>query len=361
MSHGSRIEKGKIDEAIKKGRAQLLREEINYVRFRSTFKGIERGTVIAQGRKIIWGFPHIKRIFTLEKGMRKNIHEDTIYLEEKIDGFNIRIAKIGGNICAFSRGGFLDYFVTEKVREMGLEKFFGDHPGYVLCGEMIGNTPYTKPTKEFDVKLFVFDIDDGHGNYLPCEMKYELLRKYNIPSVPFIGKFKADDFKKLERVVRDINRARKEGMVVKSESRKDVVKYVNTNADIDDIKNCAHLFFDMPFGFFNQRVVRSSFFIRDYGLDREKYGKELGAAYIKGLINALDTIASGRDIEEEFEILVKDESIWDKIRKHTGKEVKLKLISKRKEKGKTRIRFSKTYLRTTRLFRAFLNGKGITD
>lgn len=356
-----KIDRKKIDEAIKKDRAQLLREEINYVRFKGTFKGVERGTVIAQGKKIIWGFPHIKRIFTLRNGIKKNIREETVYLEEKIDGFNIRIARIGGEIYAFSRGGFLDSFVTEKAREMGLEKFFRDHPKYTLCGEMIGNTPYTKPTKEFDVKLFVFDIGDGRGNYLPCEMKYELLRKYNIPSVPLIGKFSASDFKKLERIVRDINRARKEGMVVKSESRKDIVKYVNTNADIDDIKNCAHLFFDMPFGFFNQRVVRSAFFIKDYGLDREKYGKELGAAYIKGLIKAMDIIASGRDIEAEFEILVKDEGIWDKIRKHTGKEVKLKLISKRKEKGKTRIRFSKTYLRTTRLFRAYLRGKGITD
>ncbi len=360
MSHG-RIERTKVNEAIKKGKAELLREEINYVRFRSTFKGIERGTVIAPGKNIIRGFPHIKRIFTFENGIKKNIHEKTIHLEEKIDGFNIRIARIGGGIYAFSRGGFLDSFVTEKVREMGFEKFFGEHPEYVLCGEMIGNTPYTKPTKEFDVKLFVFDIDDGHGNYLPCKMKYELLRKYNIPSIPLIGKFRADDFKKLEKIVRHMNRARKEGIAIKSESRKDVVKYVNTNADIDDIKNCAHLFFDMPFGFFNQRVVRSAFFIRDYGLDREKYGKELGAAYIKGLIKAMDTIASGRDIEDEFEILVSDESIWDKIKKHTGKEVKLKLISKRKEKGKTRIRFSKTYLKTTRKFRAFLNGKGITD
>jgi len=360
MSLG-RIEKSKVNEAIKKGKAQILKEDINYIRFSSTYKGIERGTVITSGKKIIWGFPHIKRIFTLEKGIRKNIRDSSIYLEQKIDGFNVRIAKIAGNIYAFSRGGFLDYFVTEKAREMGLEKFFSEHPKYVLCGEMIGNTPYTKPTKEFDVKLFVFDVDDGHGNYLPCEMKYELLKKYNISSVPVIGKFKADDFRKLNIIVRDINRARKEGMVIKSESRRDLVKYVNTNADIDDIKNCAHLFFDMPFGFFNQRVVRSAFFIRDYGLDREKYGKELGAAYIKGLINAMDIIASGRDIEEEFEILISDESIWDKIRKHTGKEVKLKLISKRKENRKTRIKFTKTYLKTTRRFRAFLNGKGITD
>lgn len=360
MSRGS-IEKTKVKDAIDKGKAEAMKEEINYIKFRSTYKGIERGTVIAPGRKIIWGFPHIKRIFTLEKGIKKNIKENVVFIEEKIDGSNIRIAKIKGSIYAFSRGGFLDYFATEKSRGLGLEKFFEEHPKYVLCGEMIGNTPYTKPTKKFDVKLLVFDIDDGHGNYLPCEMKYELLKKYNINSVPVLGKFSTDDFREIGKLVGQINRARKEGIVIKSEGRLDVVKYVNTNADIDDIKNCAHLYFDMPSGFFNQRVLRSSFFIRDYNLDREKYAKELGSAYINGLIKALDIVSSGRDIEEEFEILVNDANIWEKIRKHTGKEVKLTIIWKRKEGTKTRIRFTKTYLETTRKLRSYLNGKGITD
>lgn len=360
MSRG-RIEKEKVKNAIDRGKAESMKEEINYIKFRSTYKGIERGTVIAPGKRIIRGFPHIKRIFTLENGLKKNIKEKTVYIEEKIDGSNIRIAKIKGRIYAFSRGGFLDYFATEKSRELGLEKFFEEHPKYVLCGEMIGNTPYTKPTKEFDVKLLVFDIDDGHGNYLPCEMKYELLKKYKINSVPFLGKFSADDFKEINKLVRQINRARKEGIVIKSEGRLNVVKYVNTNADIDDIKNCAHLFFDMPSGFFNQRILRSSVFIRDYNLDRKKYAKELGTAYITGLIKAMDTVSSGKDIEEEFEIFVKDPSIWDKIRKHTGKEVKLTILWKRNEKGKTRIRFTKTYLETTRKLRAYLNGKGVTD
>lgn len=356
-----KIYKNFINDAIRNDKAEILKEEISYVRFHSHFKGIERGTVIAPSGKIIWGFPHIKRIFTLKAGMERNIHENTVYFEEKIDGFNVRIIEINGKVYAFSRGGFLDPFVTEKARELKLDGFFDVHPKYTICGEMIGNTPYTTPTDKFDVKLFVFDINDGHNNYLPCEMKYELMKKYGITSVPVIGKFKANDFSAMNRVVLDVNKARKEGVVIKSESRQDLVKYVNPNADIDDIENCAHLFSDMPFGFFNQRVLRSAFFIRDFKLDKEKYAKELGKAFYSGLIKALDTLEAGRNIEDEFEILIKDESIWDKIRKHTGKEVKLNIIFKRNENGKTRIRFSKTYLRTTKLIRSFLRGKGVTD
>ncbi len=356
-----KIDNNLIKNAINKGRAEFLKEEIEYVRFKSRFKWIERGTVIAPGQKVIWGFPHIKRIFTLRAGVKRNIREDFVYFEQKIDGFNVRIAKIDKKIYAFSRGGFLDPFVTEKIQEMKFEKFFDDHPNYILCGEMIGNTPYTKPTNEFDVKLFIFDIDDGNNTYLPCKMKYELLKKYNIECVPVLGRFKVDDFEKMERLVNNINKAKKEGVVIKSESRKDVVKYVNPNADIDDIKNCSHIFFDMPFGFFNQRVLRSAFFVREYGLDREKYGNELGKAFYFGLIKALDTISSGRDVEEEFEILIKNERSWDEIKKHMGRDVRLNIIYKRKENEKIRIRFSKTYIKTTKMLRSYLNGKGIVD
>ena len=70
------------------------------------------------GKRVIWGYPHIKRIFTLKNGMKRNLDPGQVYAEEKIDGFNVRIAFIGKNIYAFSRGGFLDSFVTEKAREM---------------------------------------------------------------------------------------------------------------------------------------------------------------------------------------------------------------------------------------------------
>ena len=349
-----------IVDGLKKGKIEKLSEEIQYLRFRDGFRGIERGTVIA-GRRVIWGFPHIKRIFTLEMGLKKNMKSKFVTVEEKIDGFNVRIAAIEDKVYAFSRGGFLDAFVTEKAREMRLEKNFRENPDYVLCGEMIGNTPYTTPTKDFDVKLFVFDIDYGDGSYLPCEQKYSLIKKYGIDGVPILGKVRVDDYKALHSIAIAINKGRKEGMVLKSMDRKNTVKYVTPWADVDDIANASEKFFDMPIGFYYQRVLRSAFFIKDFALDKEEYSRRLGDAFYNGLSNALKKVDQGREIDEEFEIAIKDLRIWDDIKKHMSREVKLEELWRKNENGKTRIRFRKIYKKTTKTLTAYVGGKGITD
>jgi len=352
---------GIAPEALKKEKAEKLSEEIDYIRFRESFRGIERGTVIA-GKRVIWGFPHIKRIFTLENGIRKNMKGETLHAEEKIDGFNIRIAYIGGKIYAFSRGGFLDSFVTEKARETpGFERFFRDNPEYVICAEMIGNTPYTRPVKDFDVKIFIFDIDEGDGEYLPCAERYNLIKKYGLNGVPVLGKFRASEYKKLHDLIAALNKGKREGMVLKSADRETVVKYVTPFADIDDISNASATFFDMPIGFYYQRVLRSAFFIREQGLDREEYAKRLGKAFYEGLEQAIRKAYEGRDIAEEFEIRIGNPGIWNDIRKHMSRDVKIEEIERRKEGEKTRIRFRKIYKRTSKTLISYAAGKGITD
>ncbi|MBU0591160.1 RNA ligase [Candidatus Micrarchaeota archaeon] len=354
-----------VRDALKQGKAERIKggfdeTKIEYIRFRSPHGGIGRGTVIA-GKRVIWGFPHIKRIFTLEKGLKKNMTGGTIFAEEKIDGFNVRIASIDGSICAFSRGGFLDLFVTEKAREMKLERFFINNPNYIICGEMIGNTPHTDPTDKFDVKLFVFDIDTGDGSYLPCEKKYSLLNKYSLQSVPVLGKFMADDYAGLHKLAISLNKGMKEGMVLKSADRRNVLKYVMPNADLDDISKTSSLLFDMPIGFFYQRVLRSAFFINDFDLDKDKYAAMLGRAFYSGLSKSIRKVKRGEEIDDEFEILIKDLRIWDDIKHNMGKAVKLDLLWKRSEKGKTRIRFRKIYRNTTKKLTSFASGKGVTD
>jgi putative ATP-dependent DNA ligase len=349
-----------IREGLKRGKVKKLSGDFEYYRFMDPLKGIERGTVITK-KKIVWGFPHIKRIFTLERGIERNIHDSIIYVEEKVDGFNIRIAKMEKGIYAFSRGGFLEAFVTEKVRDMKLGRFFKDNPNYVLCAEMIGNTPYTDPTNEFDVKMFVFDIDRGDGSYLPPKEKYSILKKYGIEYTPKLGKFSSNDYEGLKKLVLTLNRGRKEGLVIKSSDRKDVVKYVTPFADIDDIAKTSNMLFDMPIGFFYQRILRSAIFIDEFGFDKDKYSTKLGKAFYSGLEKAIKNVSAGREIDEEFEILIKDIKIWEDIRKNMSKGVGLEKLWERNEKGKTRIRFRKIYRRTTKKLSSYVQGKGITD
>lgn len=355
-----KMKPSKLKKARKKDKLEKLEEEISYYRFASGMRGAPRGTVVAKN-KVVWGFPHIKRIFTLEKGIERNIRNDEIYVQEKIDGFNLRIAKVEGRIFAFSRGGFADAFATEKAREMNLEEFFEENPSCVLCGEMIGNTPYTEPTNEYDVKLFVFDIDNGEGKYLPCGKTLKLLRKYEIPEIPLLAKCRKTDIRKLKKLALFLNKSGKEGMVIKAADRRTLVKYVTPNADIEDIASAAGLLFDMPSGFFHQRVVRSSFFMKDFALNRKKYSEKLGKAFYEGVMESLKNIEEGRSIEREYEIRVKDPKIWDKIKEHMSDNVGLELIFKKKEGKRTRIRFLKKYKKSTKKLRSWLNGHAVTD
>lgn len=349
-----------IAEALKKGKAESKKEALDYIRFRDRFRKIGRGTVLTAGR-VLWGYPHIKRIFDLKDGLKKNIDVPALYAEEKIDGFNIRIASIKKEVFAFSRGGFLDSFVTEKARDAGMADYFRENPGHVLCAEMVGNTPYTAPTDRFDVKMFVFDIDSGDGTYIPPRERYGLLKDHGIKGAPRLGRFKGDDYKGLARLALRLNKGRKEGMVLKSEDRKRIVKYVTPWSDIDDIAGTANVFFDMPIGFYYQRILRSAFFISEFGLDRDKYAKKLGKAFYDGLARAISRAEKGMEMDEEFEISVRDKSVWDDIRRHMSKEVMIEELWRREEGRRTRIRFRKVYKKTSRKLIGYAAGKGVTD
>jgi len=360
MNRDSTINDKIILEALKRGKADRQGGDLSYIRFREAFRNVERGTVIV-GNRVILGYPHIRRIFALKNGVRKNIGDHTVYAEEKIDGFNTRIASIDGKIYGFSRGGYLDLFITEKAREMGLERFFKDFPDCVLCGEMIGNTPYTEPTKSGDVVLYVFDIDLGDGSYMPCDERYKVIRKYGMTGVPVLGRFESSDSAGLRRTILALNKGRKEGMVLKSIDRSVAVKYVTPWSDIEDVAQGSDIWFDMPVGFYYQRVLRSAFFIEEFGLDQKDYATKLGKAFYEGLAKAVRKAGEGKEIDNEFEITIKDARIWDEIKKHMSHDVKVEMLWKRQENGKARIRFRKIYRKTTRLLSAYAGGKSVTD
>ena len=353
------MDKMDITLALKKGTLVHHKEDIEYYRFKTGFRSINRGRVLTKN-KTIDGFPHIPRIFAIEKGIERNFTEDTLYLEEKVDGFNLRVGIVENEIFAFSRGGFVDLFSTEKVGEMKLEKFFRDYPNYVLCGEMIGNTPYTRPTKKFDVKFLVFDIDNGKGDYLPVDEKYKVLDKFGIESIPRLGKFNKKEINKIKQVILRIDKSRKEGVVIKSASRKEIVKYVVPTVGIEHIEEAMDAFFDMPPGFFMQRIFRSAVSIEEFDLDRKEYEKQLGRSFLE-LIDQIKQVKNDGYVYAEFEILIRDNRIFENIIKHMSKEIKIEKIFEKEEGQRKRIRFRKIYKETSKKILDAIRGKAQID
>jgi len=162
---GLGINKERIE--ILEGKGGILEDEfegIRYLRFKDSVANLRRGTVVFDFHNIILGFPHIKRVVQLENGVKRVFKRKPFYVEEKVDGYNVRVAQIEGRVFAFTRGGFICPFTTERIEDFVNMEFFKDYPNLVLCGEMAGpESPYLvegPPYVKEDIKFFLFDIQE---------------------------------------------------------------------------------------------------------------------------------------------------------------------------------------------------------
>ena len=340
----------KIRKALKGKKAV---EEEGFLRFSEKSGGVPRGTIV-MGERVIPGYPKIKRIFVLERGIEKNISSSEFIAEEKIDGYNLRAAMHEKKLVCFSRGGYLDHFAVEKLEgDPAVKKFFSDNPDWVLCGEMVGNTPHTDPTDFYDVRYYVFDIIDEEGNFLGPMERRDLCRKYGLLPVPLVGAFKKGEIRRLKDEVKKLDRAGKEGIVIRGLDREgEMVKHVTPASDINDLGEASSKIFDMPSGFMKQRVFRSAISMRELALQKDRYALKLGQALYSGLMDAL---ARG-SVGERYRVRVKEMSTWERILKGMGKEVEIKVDWKRKIPEGYQIDFTKTYKEGTRIIKRALEG-----
>ena len=115
----------------------VAREEydgIPYYRIMRKVGPLEKGTIVTCAG-IIFDFPRIARILHLENGL-KNAYAQPFYVEEKVDGYNVRIVCILGKVLAFSRGGYVCPFSTDRIADfLDIQKIFADYPNLIVCGE----------------------------------------------------------------------------------------------------------------------------------------------------------------------------------------------------------------------------------
>ncbi len=343
-----------MEERVRKAlKSKKAVEEDGFVRLSEKAGGVARGTIFA-GERVIPGYPKIRRVFVLERGIERNISSPSFIAEEKIDGYNVRATVHGKGLVCFSRGGYVDYFAIEKLEaDPAVRGFFSRNPGWVLCGEMIGNTPHTEPNDLYDVRYYVFDIIDGKGEFLGPLERRKICKEYGLLAVPLVGMFKKSEVHRLKDEVRKLDRAGKEGIVMRGLGpEREVVKYVTPTSDINDLKEASSKIFDMPSGFMKQRVFRSAVSVRELALARDRYSKMIGNALYSGLSNALVKGA----VEERFRVRVRDIPTWERIAAGMGKEVEIRVDWKRKIPEGYQIDFTKLHREGTRILRRALEG-----
>ncbi len=288
------IDVGLVREAIRQRKA---RSEtflgFEYLRFSDDYKEIPRGTAIFQ-ETVIWGYPHIGRIFMLEKGLREQF-TGPFWVEEKIDGYNVRIFTTGDRVIALSRGGYICPFTTDRIPDFVNLEFFEDNPNLILCVEVAGpENPYIEESPPFvteDVRFFVFDImRKNERGFLEHREKISLLERYALPGVEIFGRFTHADLDQLRELLLRLDRERREGVVLKEDSPENRrAKYITSYANLNDIRITARNMLQLPPEYYTNRIMRIVLFMEEEGVERtEHLYRELGRAFIEGLFSAIE-------------------------------------------------------------------------
>ncbi len=266
--------------------------DIAYIRYTEDRPEIPRGTAAFDGA-LVYGYPHIGRILALKPGLAQQF-DGPFRVEEKIDGFNVRIFRAQGALLALSRGGFVCPFSTDRAPEFIDPALFEEQPGIVVCAEVAGpDNPYIEghpPFVDEDVRFFVFDMMrlDEPG-FLPREQREDLVQRYRLPSVDTFGCHGPAEVDAIQEIVTRLNAEGREGVVLKAEPPgTHRAKYVTANSGLQDIRATARSILDLPADYFTDRILRLALFRDEHGLGQSaEVDCRLGAAFLDGLYEAI--------------------------------------------------------------------------
>ncbi|MDR4503378.1 MAG: RNA ligase [Candidatus Scalindua sp.] len=334
-----------------------------YYRFVKKVGQLEKGSVVNES-DIIFHFPQIARIMRLESGIKAAFNRP-FYIEEKVDGYNVRVAEIGGNVFAFTRGSYVCPFTTDRVGDFfNSEEFFSDNPHLIVCGEIAGpenpyNRGYPSYVKE-DVKFFAFDIRTKNTDkHVPTEEKYRLFDRYKIPTVTCFGRHTNSDIGRIKRVLKELNDRGCEGVVLKPVSPDEkMVKYVTAGSCYRDMRVTSGLMLEIPAEFFTQRLFRVIFYLLDNELPLDKtIMQKTGESLLLPLFESAKKAISGEMVAEEFHVRLIHEKSIQKLFDHFHKcSVNAVLINQRKIGNYWHVKFERRCYPTYEIIRKYWEG-----
>ncbi len=312
------VEPYKLERSFKNGNIKFYNNYgIKGLQFRKSVGKVEAGSMICFGDKIeiIRGFPKIRRTLMLYPSLEIHFNNE-VAVEEKMNGYNVRIALINNKIVAFTRGGFVCPYTTKKAPEiMDMSTFFIDHPELVICGEMVGSeNPYvTHHYREIGKLGFrIFDLrEKGSNKALPVQEKVQLLDSYSLPRVNFFGILKIDEApERIFELVLQLGKDDREGVVIKDPKMEiEPIKYTSSQAHNGELEYAFTYPFDFGRSFFFSRVIREGF--QAYELNEtedeiKNRAHKLGESILHPMINTIKDIAEENPASEDIVIHVDD-------------------------------------------------------
>jgi len=110
-----------------------------------------------------------------------------------MNGHNVRLLSIDGDVVALTRGGFICPYSTEVAARLLPADVFEKNPRLVLCGEMVGpENPYVPkdvyPTDTIDFYLFDIAQKNRKGT-CGVQKTHEFAQEFGLKTATFLGEF----------------------------------------------------------------------------------------------------------------------------------------------------------------------------
>lgn len=373
MSGAKEVREAKAQLAAARDHRAATREEfdgIAYCRFADDWHGIARGTVVVAG-SVVPTYPHIGRILALRQGLASNFSAPVV-AEEKLDGYNVRLVRVGRRLLAFTRGGYVCPFTADRIEDLGnFHPLFDARPDLVVCGEVVGpNNPYIDtavPQVQNDVQFFVFDLMrlDTPG-FVPLPDRDALLDTAPIRRAPSFGQVAPNEHAKIRRLVTDLDARGAEGIIFKPIGAGVRLKYVTPARNFEDIALDAGLLDELPGEFFTGRIERLVFSLAELTprQSMDAWAGRLGHALLSGFRETLERVAQGGTVRKRFCVHMHSHAAADQLLRHLARaSSKIQIIERTREEnaGWVTLTFDKTFQESTSRLSSYLGGQYVID
>jgi len=326
-------------------------------------KAVEKGTVLIAGT-VVRGFPKIPRCLVLDEGIAQHFNRE-IAVEEKLNGYNVRVARIEGDVLAFTRSGIVCPFTTHKVQALvDCDRFFEQHPDRMLCGEMVGpENPYTTADC-YDVDSIAFrafDIRDREsGESLPVEDRRAACEDLEIPQVDLFGVYEpAEAVEATPEIIDDLDSRGREGIVMKTVDGGQQLKYTTSAANQGDLAFAFSLPFDYGRDFSFRRLIREGFQsveFADSEVERRQRAHGVGESLLVPMADAIEAVDEGERLGERHTVRA-EPRVVDALLDHFHEQsLSLDIEQDRRIEGERVLTFSKRIQRSTDKIDSYLDG-----
>lgn len=298
----------------------------NMYRFEGHAGGIPSGSVLIDNGssfKLIRGFPKIRRAMLLEPSIKVNFSGiDSVVVEEKMNGYNVRVVEYDDELIAFTRSGHVCPYTTERIQNFLERDFFRDNPDIVVYGEMVGpENPYVQKSvyNVESLDFFVFDMRyKDTGDALSVFRRREMAEVYGLKQVMLFGNFPLEKAaEKVKEIIKAIGKEGREGVMIKDPDMVlQPVKYTCSESNCSDLQHAFRFYNESGKDFLFSRVVREGFQTHEWDENEEEFHKRclrLGKSMLGPMRDTIAHVSGGERISDDFSIRVKDREVIDRF------------------------------------------------